>query len=115
MDSFWEAVASHNWAQPEVRLEYRLYYDEQGQVLTYSMEDIPGNYIIVDRHTYEQARFDILIKDGKIAKLNQSSSWKLVPATTGNYACHKDNINIIVDNNDPNRAYWTVGTTHEAD
>jgi hypothetical protein len=72
MDSFWQAVTEHNWEQPEVKIEFRLYYDEHGNVISYSMEDLPGNYIAIDRVTFEQTRFDIKVKD-ILAGLEQSS------------------------------------------
>ena len=74
MTNFWQAVEAHDWAIPELKLEFRLYYDDNGRVIYYSMEDLPGNYIVVDRHVFEQHRFDIRIKDGKIIKQNQNNA-----------------------------------------
>lgn len=115
MDSFWQAVAEHNWEKPEVRQEFRLYYDDQGQVIYYSMEDLPGNYIIVDRLTFDQARFDLRVKDGKIVKLRHPASWKLVPCESNTYACHPDDITIVVSQDHEQKKYWEMRTTHEAD
>jgi len=116
MDAFWQAVADHDWNQPEIRQEFRLYYDpEDGRVLFYSMEDVPGEYIIVDRHTFEMHRFDVKVRDGVIIKVKHPASWKLVPAESAPYACHAKDITIIVDDDHPNQKYWTVETTHEED
>lgn len=115
MDSFWQAVNAHVWDQPEHRLEYRLYYDEQGLVINYSMEDLPGNFIVIDRTTFDQARHDVRIKDGKIVRLSHPASWKLVPAVTSAHTCHRDDITVIVSNEFANKQHWEVKTTHEAD
>ena len=115
MTNFWQAVEAHNWAPPELKLEFRLYYDDQGRVLYYSMEDLPGTYITVDRHTFEQHRFDIRIKDEKIIKQNHPSSWKLVPSDTASYSCHANDVSIVVPETYENKQHWKVETTHEAD
>jgi hypothetical protein len=114
MDAFWLAANAHNWEQPEVKQEFRLYYDESGNVLYYSMEDLPGTFIVVDRLTFDQQRFDIRIKDGKIVKLNHPASWKLAPADQGT-PCHPQDITIVIDNNTENKQHWEVKTTYESD
>jgi hypothetical protein len=114
MDAFWQAANAHNWTPPEVRQEFRLYYDNTGNVLYYSMEDLPGTFLVIDRITFDQQRFDIRVKDGKIVKLNHPASWKLAPADAGT-ACHPQDITIVVDNNAENKQHWEVKTTYESD
>ena len=116
MDAFWQAIAEHDWTQPEIRQEFRLYYDpEDGRVLFYSMEDAPGDYLVIDRHTFEMHRFDVKVRDGKIIRVKHPASWKLVPAETAEYACHGRDITIIVDDSADDKRYWKVKTTHEED
>jgi hypothetical protein len=116
MDAFWQAVADHDWVQPEIRQEFRLYYDAQdGRVLFYSMEDLPGEHLVIDRHTFEMHRFDIKVKDGKIIRVKHPASWKLVPADDGEYACHPRDITLIVPPTSEQKQYWKVETTHEED
>jgi hypothetical protein len=114
MDAFWQAVAEHDWQQPNHILEFRLYYNEHGEVLCYSMEDLPGNYISIDRQTFDQARVDILVKHGKIIKISNPISWKLAPANEENYACHAQDVTVIVPVEHEQRKFWKVKTTHEA-
>jgi hypothetical protein len=114
MDSFWEAVNAHNWTQPEVRQEFRLYYDDAGNVTYYSMEDLPGTFLVIDRLTFDQQRFDIKVKDGKIVKLNHPASWKLAPAAEGT-ACHPSDVSIVVAPDAIHKQYWEVKTTYESD
>ena len=46
-ENFWAA-----WVLPQEPPKpafYRLYHNEQGYLLFYSMEDVPGNYIEIDQ------------------------------------------------------------------
>lgn len=80
--------------------EFRLYYDEQGKVVCYSCEDIPGNYILIDKQTYAECRVDIRVIDGKIVKSNEGSIvTKLIPSDTG-VKCASIDVNIIVGDYD---------------
>lgn len=113
MDAFWQAAAQHNWTPPEIRPEFRVYYDEQGHIVCYSMEDLPGNFVVVDRITFDQCRMDLKVKEGKLIKILQDASWKLAPSDSADYACHAQDLSVIVDANNTNRKYWKVITTHE--
>lgn len=57
---------------------YRLYYNQDGTPRFYSMEDVAGDYILVDRPTFESGRYDITVKDGKIQNLSQPVSRRYV-------------------------------------
>ena len=62
---------------------YRLYHDDQGRPLFYSMEDLPGQYISVDKTVYEQGRYDFKIVNGEIVRPQEFSYVKLVPSDQG--------------------------------
>jgi hypothetical protein len=113
MDAFWQAVTQHDWAEPEIPLEFRIYYNDQGDIICYSMEDIPGNYIVTDQHTFNQFRTDLKVRDGKLIKITQSASWKLVPSESAEYACAASDITVVVPQDYNNKKYWKVETTHE--
>lgn len=113
MDAFWQAIAQHDWVQPEIRQEFRVYHDEQGRITCYSMEDLPGNYIVIDRMTFDQCRMDLRVKDGRLIKISHDASWKLAPAESADRACHAQDITIIVDEEHSDKKYWKVITTHE--
>ena len=60
---FWAILtASPTPAEPI----YRLYYDDLGNPLFFSMEDLPGNYIDIDRDTFHKSPPNIQVKDGKL-------------------------------------------------
>jgi hypothetical protein len=97
-DNFWAA-----WAQPMEQpspVFYRLYYDEQGYPLFYSMEDLPGNYIDIDQETYAQSSSKVRVVNGKLTKNNRSVTAKLVPSDHGT-ACDPNNVCIVVSENQP--------------
>ena len=48
---------------------YRLYYNQDGTPKFYTMEDLPGDYILVDHPTFESGRYDIVVRSGKIHRL----------------------------------------------
>ena len=85
---------------PKVELEYRLYYDENGFPLFYSMEDLPGMYIVVDKDTFLSGPNRIRVVEGKIVEAPTCWTKKLVPLPQGQ-SCHPDNVCVIVEPNQP--------------
>lgn len=78
-------------------IEYRLYYDELGNVLFYTCEKPEGNFIIIDRDTYASCRFNIKVVDGKIVNKNDVAIIsKLVPSDEG-ISCSKHDVCILTD------------------
>lgn len=85
--------------------EYKVYYTEDGKVITYTTETLQGQYILITKDQYDQARPDALVKNGKlvythinshIIRLNRNPS-EGIPTS-------KYDINIIEDS--PNSVYW---------
>lgn len=106
-DNFLEALSRFSAPRPS-QIEYRIYYDnDTGEVLNYTNEDLPGDYIIVDRETFARHRFDCTIKNGKIVPLRQPIG-KLAPAAEGT-PCHAQDITIIVLPG-TTAQYWSMRT-----
>lgn len=114
MTNFWEAVAQFEHTET-TQLSYRLYYNSDGSVRCYSMEELDGDYIVIDEDTYNQFRTDIIVKNGEIIRLTNNASWKLCPSSTETYGCHPSNVSIVVEKDYPRTQYWSVKTTHDAD
>lgn len=115
MDPFLQALAAFNWNQSEQRSEFRLYYNpEDGTPLHYSMEDLPGTFIVVDSQTFNEMRYDIVVRDEKIIRISVPQSWKLVHSDTGDYACHANDITLVVGNDYPKKQHWTAKITYES-
>jgi hypothetical protein len=82
-------------------VEFRLYYDDNGDVICYTSEKLPGNFIMIDVQTHAEARTDIKVFDGKIIRsLEGTVVTKLIPAIVG-VRCAIEDVNIIVDNSYP--------------
>jgi hypothetical protein len=103
-EEFWAILHAMPEPQP---VSWRLYYDEAGKPITYSMEDLPGTYIDVDPDTYAQASFDVRVRAGQLIELKSTLS-RLVPSDTGT-PCHPDNVAIVVPETEPHQR-WSMKT-----
>jgi hypothetical protein len=89
------------------KIEFRLYYDDEGDVLCYSCDDLEGKYIVVDNNTYAEGRHDLKIFNGSIVRSILGVVYKLVPGDTG-LACAAEDISFVVDSNYSNIIKWGI-------
>lgn len=84
------------WEAPEIaKPEFRLYYDNKGNVICYTCDKLEGDYILVDATTFAESRPDIKVVDGKIVKAGSGAVVsKLYPGDQGTM-CEKEDISII--------------------
>ena len=68
-------------------LEFRLYYDDNGDVLFYSCEQPEGDYIVIDATIYAECRHDLKIFNGAIVRSIIGSVYKLVHGEGRGIAC----------------------------
>ena len=92
-DNFWSAWGQ--LAEIPQPIFYRLYHDDSGYPLFYSMEDLPGNYIEIDQETYARASSKVRVVNGTLKKNTQASTSKLKPSATGT-TCHVTDVCIVV-------------------
>ncbi len=96
-EDFWSILHS----MPEPRpVFYRLYYDDQGLPLFYSMADEPGTYIEIDQATFARSASNVRVRDGRLLEVTWSTTSKLVPGNSGS-PCHPDNVAVIVAEDQP--------------
>ena len=96
-------------AVPEpVQPFYRLYHDDQGRPLFYSMSDEPGTYIEIDQATFARSASNVRVRDGQLVKVTWSTTAKLVPGNSGS-PCHPDNVAVIVAEDQPHTR-WSKKT-----
>ena len=104
------------WAAWELPVElptpifYRLYYDDNGYFLFYSMEDVPGNYIEIDHETFATGSPRVRVVDGQLLHIKTNAISKLVPSSQGQ-AC--DIRDVAVISNDRHTQYWKLKATDE--
>ena len=102
-EEFWAALAPQPAPSPPI---YRLYYDELGNPLFYSMEDVPGNYIDIDHETYATSPPHIRVVKGKLIILKTSVVHKLKPGETG-VTCDPQDVCVVVDESHPHTK-WSL-------
>lgn len=88
---FWDILAAAPAPQP---VFYRLYYNPDGSLRCYSMEDLPGEYIEIDAETFVRGDLWVRVIDGKIRKINRWTVQKLVQSDQGTQ-CHANNVAVI--------------------
>ena len=96
-EEFWSALEPMKPAP----LIYRLYHDDLGFPLFYSMEDLPGNYIDIDHATYSNPPIHARVVDKKLVVLNTAAPTRLRKGSLGT-CCHPKDISIVVDQSQPN-------------
>ena len=80
-----------------ITLEYRLYFDDNGNIISYTTEKIEGNYIVIDRETYAACRFDIKVIDGQIIKNSDMIMISKLNKSLYGTKCASIDVNILVD------------------
>ena len=92
-------------------LVYKLYHDDQGLPLFYSMEDLPGNWIEIDQSVFSRSPSHVRVIDGKLVEQRWRKTSKLVPGDHGT-ACHVDDVMIVVDQSQPH-IKWSKQSNYE--
>lgn len=104
-DNFLEFWQNYQW--PDLRpITYRLYHDDQGRPLFYTMEDLPGQYIEVDQETYIYGSFEVRVVDGRLMVLpSKRTVRKLCPETPNGTPCDLRDVCVVVDTSRSHRKW----------
>ena len=103
-EEFWAIL--HDVPEEVVTLR-RLYYNDSGEPLFYSTEDLPGNYIDVDQETFARASSKVRVQNGQIiSTATHRVTRKLVPADHG-IACDSSDVCVVVATDQPHTK-WTI-------
>ena len=96
------------WEAPVIeKPEFRLYYDDRGNVITYTCEKLDGDFIIIDALTFAEARPDVKVVDGRIVRAGTGAVIsRLHPSDTG-VLCEVEDVSIITTKNGQ---YWKLKT-----
>jgi len=102
-EEFWAALAPTTSLPVPI---YRLYYDDQGLPLFYSMQEDPGNYIEIDHETYANPPTHVRVVDGKLKVLTMNPIAKLMPGDYGT-PCAVNDVCIVVNHASPHTK-WSL-------
>ena len=96
------------WEAPVLeKPEFRLYYDERGNVITYSCEKLDGDYIVIDAMTFAEARPDVVVIDGRLIRSGSGAVIsRYYPDKTG-ILCEVEDISIVTETEGQ---YWKLKT-----
>jgi hypothetical protein len=87
---------------------YRLYHNDQGLPLFYSMADEPGTYIEIDQATFARNAANVRVRDGRLVEVTWATTTKLIPGNSGS-PCHPDNVAVVVAEDQPHTK-WSKRT-----
>jgi hypothetical protein len=105
-EEFWAILHAPVETKP---IFYRLYYDNNGFPICFSMEELPHNYIEIDATTYHQTPSNIRVVDKKRVIINPVSYVKkLTPSATGT-PCDPRDICMVVTEDQPHTK-WSLKT-----
>jgi len=79
--------------------EFRLYYDDQGNVICYTCEKLEGKYIVIDRETYVECRPDLKIMNGEIVRDKTGTYVTRLELSDKGTTTAIEDINIVVNSN----------------
>jgi hypothetical protein len=98
------------WEAPIIeKPEFRLYYDDLGNVVCYTGEKLEGNYIVIDAQTFAECRHDIRVIDGRIIKdAPNATIVRLVPSDTGTLCAAEDLSIIVNEDDDVEKQFWKL-------
>ena len=106
-DNFWAAWAAWDRTEPPL-VFYRLYYDDSGMPIVYSMEDLPGNYIEIDHATYATQSYHVRVVDQQLVTVaaRTAALAKLTPGAEDGTPCAPSDVSIVVSALSPH-IKWT--------
>lgn len=94
------AFAAHA-AQTPKELEFKAYYDEDGKIITYTTEDLPGDYIVITRDQFNLARHDARVIKGKLVYVHLLAKvFKMTKDTGGTHRVNRLDMSILADEDD---------------
>jgi hypothetical protein len=90
---------------------FKLYYNDLGYPVTYTTENLPGQYIEITGAEYHLSNMNVRVKNNKIVEVAVINSKKLTPDVVGT-SCSIDDICIVVPSTQLNRK-WKLKNYYE--
>jgi hypothetical protein len=104
-ENFWKAMLE--WVPPEPKpIFYRLYYNNDGTPIAYSMEDLPHACIDVTPEIFQNANMNVQVINQQLIFKKSLTINKLQPADHGT-ACDPRDVSVVVSADQPN-CKWAI-------
>lgn len=111
-NNFWKAF--NNWVpEPPKPVFYRLYHNDDGTPICYSMEDLPGKYIELTLEEYRLSPPNVCVVNGHLKVITPASVVTKLHPTTKGIPCHPNDVCIVVTDAVPHTNWNTQ--TNETD
>lgn len=95
-ENFISTMASFVWPESKV-LEYRLYYNQDGMPLCYSMDELPGKYVKVDAEIFALRPWNVKVVDDNLILIDPPVTvQKLQPNQQAGTPCHPQDVCVVV-------------------
>ena len=106
-DNFWAVMA--DYVPPETKpIPYRLYYNDDGTPNCYTMDNLPGNYIEVDRETYIANLWNVCVIDNQLIIIPPKVTVRQLQQTSEGTSCDIHDVSIVVSESQPH-IKWSIG------
>ena len=76
--------------------EFRLYYDDKGDVICYTCDKLEGTYIVVEPVVFAQGRFDIKVINGKLQEKINGIVLSILELGTQGVRTSSEDVSIVV-------------------
>ena len=98
MNNDWDNFESLIKPIPKLELEYRLYYNEEGNITSCSMQNhAEGNYIVVSREEYD-TYFNYQIIKGRLKRIEHDSKYRvLLEKSTKGFPVVKGHAGLLIE------------------
>jgi hypothetical protein len=107
-ENFLQVMSTFAWPDP-IPPTYRLYYNDNGTPKCYSMEDLPGKYILVDKEIYVLALWNVQVVEGQLHIIQPAVQVKkLRPGAATGTPCHTLDVCVVVDLDQPHTTWNTT-------
>jgi len=105
-EEFWAILQAPIETKP---IFYRLYYNDDGTPICYSMEQLPHNYIELTLEQYHLRSDHVRVINGQLVYVNPASYTKKLRPDTEGTACDPRDICVVVEQYKPN-IKWRLKT-----
>ena len=107
-ENFLQVMSTFAWPDP-ILPTYRLYYNDNGMPECYTMEDLPGKYILVDKEIYVLAPWNVQVIEDQLHIIQPSIQVKqLCSGTATGTPCHTLDICVVVAPDQPHTKWNTT-------